>query len=462
MMNPKRNLKWFVFALTILAGCQGGDDGVNQPATTADVGAGIVRGDINSDASTFEFASKTDFAGPNPPPGPFVIRGHDARYDAELGALVFELTVINRGRPAYPEPVSLTFVQLLPAAVSVLNADNGETGPGASFDFEFADDDVMWSPDEESLPRTVQLLMEDGVALGFAARIDVGQDPLGGAIGGLVWHDVDEDGMVEGEEAGIGGASVRIEGADGQRWRATTAADGMYRFDGLPAGFYSVSILPRADLWPTTPRQIQVLLVTHEEGVSDFLVADFGCRIVETGSVIRVGDCLDAKGHYESGPDRLVAAHVERCGDRDDDCEGRHDDDDDDDDGDDEDDDKHDDASWGRLAGPVTDLDVEAGMFAIMGTWLHAGLKSGDSDDDPELGIEDLEIGDRVRVYVAIVPGEDGPRLEAAGLQRYDDSYDRVSGPVREIMPVSEGDGIEVRVFETIVALESDDFECDD
>ena len=63
--------------------------------------------------------------------------------------------VVNAGERSYPEPASLTFVSLLPDTVEVLNADNGETGPGASFGFQFANDDLEWSPGEERLPRTV-------------------------------------------------------------------------------------------------------------------------------------------------------------------------------------------------------------------------------------------------------------------------------------------------------------------
>jgi len=51
------------------------------------------------------------------------------------------VTVVHASPHAYPEPVNLTFMQSLPPDVTVLDADNGEHGVGASFLFTFANDD---------------------------------------------------------------------------------------------------------------------------------------------------------------------------------------------------------------------------------------------------------------------------------------------------------------------------------
>lgn len=465
MHNLKRLLPLGFFAMLLLAGCQGGDDGVNTPAPTNETGAGLVRGDISADAASFEFTSSADFGGPTPPPGPLFIRGHDARYDAELGALVVDLTLVNGSSRSYPEPVNLTFVQMLPAGVTLLNADNEQTGPGASFNFEFENDDAMWTPGEESLPRTAQFLIATGVSLGFTARIDVGQDPLGGAIGGLIWHDANEDGAVDVDETGIEGVGVRIDGEGEQNWLAMTAPDGMYRVDGLPAGFYTVTALPRPDLRPTTPPQMQVLLVDAESGVSDFLVADFGCRVTAPDSLFQVGDCLQVKGEFAMEPDRLVAAHADFCDRRGYDCDGE--DEDGDDDGEDED--KCDGIAPSRIAGPVTAIDAEGGMVAVMGTWLHVAVKSGDRDDDDDgddhngdLELGDLAVGDRVRADVVIVDDGDGHHLEAARLRRFHGHFDRISGQVQDVAPLDEGTGIVVHILDTAVILQRGVMGCDD
>ena len=63
-------------------------------------------------------------------------------------------------------------MQLLPPEITVLDADNGENGVGASYRFTFANDDAMWTPGEESLPRTVRFVVaaRDGHRLRGADR----------------------------------------------------------------------------------------------------------------------------------------------------------------------------------------------------------------------------------------------------------------------------------------------------
>ncbi len=434
MRRQRGLLSLALLAGLLLAGCGGGDDGATQPEATLDVGASVAQGDIAADAASFEFATEVDLDLPNPPPGPFLIRGQIVGYDADLGALVVDLTLVNASQHAFPEPVNLTFVRLLPPEVTVLNADNGESGVGASFLFTFANDDAMWTPGEESFPRTVQFAVATGVAIGFAARIDVGMDPLGGAIGGLVWHDLDEDGVVDPDEPGLGGVGIRVQAGEGQHWLTTTAPDGLYRVDGLPAGYYTVARLPRPGLRPTTPPQLQVLLVEHDGGVSDFLAANFGCRVVAADSTIQVGDCLHVKGEYAAGPPRLVASLYCVCG---------HDEDED-----------EDAACWGRLTGPVTEVNPARGAVAIMGTWLQV------ADDDFDL--EQVEVRDRLRAGVEVVADEDGGHLEACRLHTFNGHFDRVRGEVEEVFQDAEGHIVGVRILGTRIDLGGAQPDCDD
>ncbi len=79
--------------------------------------------------------------------------------------------VVNASDTAYPEPVSLTFMQFTPDNVEVLNADNDSTGTGAMFYFALADSDTTWSPGEASLVRNVQLGVGPGVSVSFVSKI---------------------------------------------------------------------------------------------------------------------------------------------------------------------------------------------------------------------------------------------------------------------------------------------------
>jgi hypothetical protein len=64
------------------------------------------------------------------------------------------------------------------------------------------------------------------------------------SIGDRVWEDVDSDGIQDGGEPGIGGVTVHLYDAGGNRVRSTTTgADGRYLFGGLAAGEYSVAIV---------------------------------------------------------------------------------------------------------------------------------------------------------------------------------------------------------------------------
>ncbi|SDJ20455.1 Carboxypeptidase regulatory-like domain-containing protein [Actinokineospora alba] len=59
-------------------------------------------------------------------------------------------------------------------------------------------------------------------------------------FGGTVWFDRDSDGAVDEGEPGRAGAVVKAKGAGGE-FTALTAADGKYRFRGIPLGAYEIS-----------------------------------------------------------------------------------------------------------------------------------------------------------------------------------------------------------------------------
>jgi hypothetical protein len=282
--------------------------------------SGLIAGDINASGGNFEYT--TDTAGdPNSPiPGPFIIRGKNIHYVDSLNVLSVDFTVEHQCRCEFPEPIGLTFVTLLPDTVTVENPDNGVHGPGAAIVFEFENDDGVWSPFEESLPRTVHFGVGPGVSIGFVARIDIGMEPDLGSIGGVVWHDIDQDGVLDPNEPGIGGVEIHMYRTDGPElssreilWRTLTARDGSYRFDGLNAGHYEVRKVPRNDLVPTTPEILQVILVEIDGQVSDFLMANFGC--VPRGQprpIIEVGDFVDVWGKYTvsgNADDQLQPRH---------------------------------------------------------------------------------------------------------------------------------------------------------
>jgi hypothetical protein len=229
-------LALLLVGILALAGCS---DDAAAPSTGGGTQGGVFGGEISGD---FDIVLETALGRDYPLQGPFVIRGRNVRY--EDGALVVDLSVLNRGEVPHPLPVGLTFLQLLPEGVTVLNPDNDEHGAGAAIVFEFENEDLMWTPGEESLPRETRFGVDEGVAIAFFARLDIGMDPDGGAIGGVVWFDRNENGMMDDGEPGLGGVPMVLETerADSLSMRpdirreTKTNPDGTYRFDGLPAG----------------------------------------------------------------------------------------------------------------------------------------------------------------------------------------------------------------------------------
>lgn len=99
-------------------------------------------------------------------------------------------------------------------------------------------------PDGADTPGTAQLSLDKD-----PGRIDANFGYAGtGSIGDHVWMDANGNGTQDAGEAGLSGVTVTLDGdltGSGQTEytaRATTDADGAYRFDNLPAGAYRVTV----------------------------------------------------------------------------------------------------------------------------------------------------------------------------------------------------------------------------
>jgi len=348
--------------------------------------------------------------------------------------------------------------------------------------FEFANDDGQWTTGEESFPRTVLFGVDPGVSIGFVARIDIGQDPNLGSVGGVVWNDLNENGQLDRGEPGIGGVVINMYRTDGPErsmqpeilWRTVTALDGSYRFDRLDAGHYEVKKIPRSDLRPTTPTTIQVILVEEDGKVSDFLMANFGCVSAGTPRpIIERGDFVDVWGEYAVRPDsRVVARAIQliKCNNirpetasinaaletnAPDDisvCDLR----------------------VGALMGPVTRIDRDARLLWVIGTPIK--FENSDPDTVPgdptikpflpeqgdpppgkEVGFDDVEVGDQVTVFAMNVPDHrtlDGIKIYLSEVETFVPDV-QVHGKVDEVLMTADGViGAFVAMRTTIVVTE--------
>ena len=317
------NLRLVILALSILvlglAGCSEdlttqAPPGGNDPAT------GVFRVDMGSDDVDFEIISMKNGDPEDPIDGPFAIIGRNIRYDNELGALVVDLSVKNLGENTFDEAIMLTFLSLLPEGVTVLNPDNEENGPGAAIEFEFENDDGQWTPGEESLLRETHFGVEEGISIGFTARLDTGIGAGLGSIGGMVWNDENGDGIMDEGETGVEGAMLELSAENMEAMTTLSMSDGTYRFDDLESGFYQVVRKPLDDMVGTTSEMIYVILV-HEDGtVSSFMAANFG--VMEDGGgggtgyiKGKVWNDLNGDGNVNDGEPGLEGLTVTLSGD---------------------------------------------------------------------------------------------------------------------------------------------------
>lgn len=417
-----------VFALVfpfILTGCS---DETTAPAGGPGGNPGVVQGNIDPNATEFEFTTAVACRPGDPSGGYFMIRGTNIHYDSLLTALVADLTVTNMSRCSHPEPVWMIFVNLLPPGVTVLNPDNGEHGPGAAVMFDFENDDGMWTPLEMSLPRTVQFGVGAGQGIGFVARIEVGTEPDLGTIAGVVFEDINENGVMDDGEPGLAGHPVSMVCTDGPEilWHTMSGEGGAYAFEGLHQGHYVVTKDPIFCCAPTTPATIQVLLVETDGEVSDFMDAHFGCAPMTMPLKIEVGDGVKVSGVYGSRPGAITAVVIDvyKCppfggtGDVEPPCVRPFD----------------------ELMGPVIDINKEERLLSVMGAWVWFDTIPNDStmwaDNQrccPPIEFEDVEIGDRVRTRVETTTFADGPFI-GVGLWAWPYKEDRVHGVVEQVV----------------------------
>jgi hypothetical protein len=417
----------FLFTISFFSACS---DDATKPASSTG-GDGTIHGQIHD--TDFEFQVSGGQPG-DPVEGPFILRGSHLHYNDEDGSLVVDLTVLNRGVVAQHEPIGLTFITLDPDGVTLSNPDNGINDDGAGIVFHFANDDNLWTPGEESLPRTVEFSVAKGTAIAFVARLELGAPAGGGAIGGRVWNDENKDGIMDASEGGLGGVGVYLyffvrDINEPRVIRSTTTGrEGQYQFDSVPAGGYVVSIAPSTvSLFPTTPTEIHVLLTEVDGDVSSYKNANFGA-VRNDVPPPPLGEHVHALGKF-APPDAFASASVDHfeCADTvpqplvtdppvNEDCVG------------------------GRLRGSVTEIAPERNAFRIMATWVMlVGVV------DPPLKIE---VGARLDVHVHQGPGP--LAWVADSIAAWTGDHDEITGHVDAIEQLPDGT-VRMRVLDTWV-----------
>jgi hypothetical protein len=193
----------------------------------------------------------------------------------------FDLVLVNRSRQTVYPPVVFYITRITPPDVVLI----GDFADPHQIDFSSSlGDDGVLAPGEATGPIRVPFAWPEPMSFSMAFRIDVGSPTESGVISGVVFNDLNKDGMYQqAVEPGIPGAAVELSPAANDSVNHAvvwTDAQGHYAFRHLRAGVYTVhATLPpvQTAATPTTPNPLLVTLVKLPDGtVSNFDKAHFG------------------------------------------------------------------------------------------------------------------------------------------------------------------------------------------
>lgn len=155
--------------------------------------------------------------------------------------------------------------------------------------------------DPAGFGSTTPNLRSVSVSPGGAATANFGDQPVG-TIGGVVFVDLNGNGLQDLGEAGLAGATVRL-GGNGFNRTETSRADGTYLFTGLTAGIYTVEETDPVGYASTTPNTR--LLSISGAGAT----ANFGDQPVGTVAG-RVFEDRNGNGAEDTGEPGIAGVHL--------------------------------------------------------------------------------------------------------------------------------------------------------
>ncbi|MBI2481032.1 MAG: hypothetical protein HYV60_21075 [Planctomycetia bacterium] len=164
-----------------------------------------------------------------------------------------EVTVVNDDiATVSPSSTAITPGDFTLNTTSVTFAAGSQDGARRTVTLTLQPDGL--SEDPETINLQLSLNEQDlggAVTAGSASHVvTVTDDPMTGAIRGIVWADTNNNGRADDNEIMIPGVTVRLSGQDSRgqvvEINTMTKVDGSYLFDRLPAGTYRVTQLQPA------------------------------------------------------------------------------------------------------------------------------------------------------------------------------------------------------------------------
>jgi len=230
-------------------------------------------------------------------PGYIEVWATNVMLDSSAGIVTFDISLINFTEWPIVPAIHFVITSITPPNVAVLDFD-GETRdhfPFYDFSEKLGPDNVL-DIGEATDPVMVKFLVSRPRSFSIGFRIDLMPIPQGAKIVGVVFHDVNKNGvrdrclvcdpnrpgLCDRCEPGIPDITVSIPRTmpDGTQFvmLARTDQNGQYEFAGFDQGVYNVSVNPPVDRWEiTSSSPLLVTLVKGPDGiVHDFYGANFG------------------------------------------------------------------------------------------------------------------------------------------------------------------------------------------
>lgn len=231
-------------------------------------------------------------------------------YDfAEVGTVVSGTVWLDENRDGVIDAAETTrlagvTITLTDGAGNVIATTTTDANGFYSFNVSAGDYTITESQPSGHGSTTVNTL-EVVVPLGGLVEQNFGE--YLGSIAGTVWDDVDGDGLQGSTESGVSGVDVELlDSAGNIVATATTDPNGDYVFPDLPAGDYTIVIVPPTGETFTTEGAGSDETVDSDVNISTgstqtVTIAVGDCGSSPIGAPLTTADCVNAVAHIDAG-----------------------------------------------------------------------------------------------------------------------------------------------------------------
>ena len=188
---------------------------------------------------------------------------------AELGNILTGTVWVDTNGDGVLDPEEATrlegvTIELYDASGNLLATTTTDENGNYAFPSFPAGDYTVVQLQPDAYGTTTPNTLDVTLPVGGLSDVDFGEDPA--SITGVVWEDLNSDGVEGAGEPPVPGVTVNLLDAEGNVVATTTTdADGVYVFTDLPAGDYTVELVTPDGMVVTSP----------DEGGNDTLDSDF-------------------------------------------------------------------------------------------------------------------------------------------------------------------------------------------